>query len=343
MYNATRGPATESQNSAGAQGPLMHNVHTSPRTPRLGFTLIELLVVIAIIAILAAILFPVFAQAKQAAKKTADLSNMKQIGLSLAMYQGDSDDVLPLIRAGYSQHPPYGSCSAPYGNCHQTESIVGDLDPYVKSHAVWKSPQDTLTHCDSSSSAEPGGCTDKQTGGPVSYAPTLNWQMNDLGSPTPASPTTYPYSFGVFGLARSHTGTTNSWYTTATGSMNSSQLGAPASTIIYGPMFISWSYWSDIVQQRTDQRQWAFNDPLLPGYIPSYPKVATCPYCWCCPNDALSVESFSGQTNWLFGDGHCKSMPREQTMDRTWMTNPTQAIATNAKNLIHWDSAFHQS
>jgi prepilin-type N-terminal cleavage/methylation domain-containing protein len=56
------------------------------------FTLIELLVVIAIIAILAAILFPVFAQAKMAAKKTASLSSIKQIGTAAQMYMGDADD-----------------------------------------------------------------------------------------------------------------------------------------------------------------------------------------------------------------------------------------------------------
>lgn len=57
------------------------------------FTLIELLVVIAIIAILAAILFPVFAQAKVAAKKSASISNSKQIGLAHQLYMGDYDDV----------------------------------------------------------------------------------------------------------------------------------------------------------------------------------------------------------------------------------------------------------
>jgi prepilin-type N-terminal cleavage/methylation domain-containing protein len=65
------------------------------RQRRLGFTLIELLVVIAIIAILAAILFPVFAQAKAAAKKTADLSNLKQNMTATIMYAGDADDFLP--------------------------------------------------------------------------------------------------------------------------------------------------------------------------------------------------------------------------------------------------------
>jgi prepilin-type N-terminal cleavage/methylation domain-containing protein/prepilin-type processing-associated H-X9-DG protein len=60
------------------------------------FTLIELLVVIAIIAILAAILFPVFAQAKLAAKKTADLSNVKQLGTMMVLYGNDYDDCFPL-------------------------------------------------------------------------------------------------------------------------------------------------------------------------------------------------------------------------------------------------------
>lgn len=62
---------------------------------RRAFTLIELLVVIAIIAILAAILFPVFAQAREAARKTQCTSNNKQMAIGVAMYSGDNDDTYP--------------------------------------------------------------------------------------------------------------------------------------------------------------------------------------------------------------------------------------------------------
>ena len=87
------------------------------------FTLIELLVVIAIIAILAAILFPVFAQAKAAAKKTTCLSNMKQIGLASMMYLNDYDGAYPQVKQsdaqpdvddadGSIEDPDYGSVFA---------------------------------------------------------------------------------------------------------------------------------------------------------------------------------------------------------------------------------------
>src|SRR5471030_1811410 len=69
------------------------------------FTLIELLVVIAIIAILAAILFPVFAQATLAAKKTVALSNAKQVALAQYMYMNDSDDHLVKSFYGFPAAP----------------------------------------------------------------------------------------------------------------------------------------------------------------------------------------------------------------------------------------------
>lgn len=70
-------------------------MHTSSHRPSSrAFTLIELLVVIAIIAILAAILFPVFANAKEAAKKTSCLSNTKQVAVGVMLYAGDNDDMI---------------------------------------------------------------------------------------------------------------------------------------------------------------------------------------------------------------------------------------------------------
>jgi prepilin-type N-terminal cleavage/methylation domain-containing protein/prepilin-type processing-associated H-X9-DG protein len=89
---------------------------------RKAFTLIELLVVIAIIAILAAILFPVFAQAKAAAKKTADLSNLNQIGKSIMLYAGDNDD-----RTMYVDHENEYGWFVP-------------LYTYVKSNDVFRTP-----------------------------------------------------------------------------------------------------------------------------------------------------------------------------------------------------------
>lgn len=97
------------------------------RQRRLGFTLIELLVVIAIIAILAAILFPVFAQAKAAAKKTACLSNVKQIATAVYIYANDADDYLPL------------SCTEA-GVKDQTYVFAATVSPYVKNRDIWRCP-----------------------------------------------------------------------------------------------------------------------------------------------------------------------------------------------------------
>lgn len=94
------------------------------------FTLIELLVVIAIIAILAAILFPVFAQAKAAAKDTQTLSGAKQLGLAVLQYAGDNDDVLPLAAT-------YQPLVVGYPDTTWIETV----QPYVKSLAMMHHPK----------------------------------------------------------------------------------------------------------------------------------------------------------------------------------------------------------
>ncbi|MBM3775539.1 MAG: prepilin-type N-terminal cleavage/methylation domain-containing protein, partial [Acidobacteria bacterium] len=76
------------------------------RSRRPGFTLIELLVVIAIIAILAAILFPVFAQARETARKTTCQSNLKQFMNGILMYAQDYDEGMPLAVNGRNQIGP---------------------------------------------------------------------------------------------------------------------------------------------------------------------------------------------------------------------------------------------
>ena len=97
------------------------------------FTLIELLVVIAIIAILAAILFPVFARARENARRASCMSNLKQIGLGIMQYTQDYDEHLP---AGFLS---YAGAVYPDGSTH-TESWRVAIFPYVKSVQVFNCP-----------------------------------------------------------------------------------------------------------------------------------------------------------------------------------------------------------
>lgn len=98
------------------------------------FTLIELLVVIAIIAILAAILFPVFAQAKQAAKKSADLSNLKQMGIGLQLYIADYDDIYPQAYYYINDN----------NSTNGYAQWSGTTQPYIKNIQIFVSPGDKV-------------------------------------------------------------------------------------------------------------------------------------------------------------------------------------------------------
>ena len=96
------------------------------RFARRAFTLIELLVVIAIIAILAAILFPVFAQAKNAAFQTQNVSNIRQLGNASLMYANDYDDFFP--------HQSW------IGNPFTTDEYHIMFQPYVKNWGIMYDP-----------------------------------------------------------------------------------------------------------------------------------------------------------------------------------------------------------
>jgi len=123
-----------------------------------GFTLIELLVVIAIIAILAAILFPVFARARDKARQTACLSNIKQNALAVLMYVSDYDDTLPAVYSvGWRDWLELGNFSGyvipPYSDPQQpVYSLWSLVQPYTKSPQLWNCPndpngRDTASYC----------------------------------------------------------------------------------------------------------------------------------------------------------------------------------------------------
>jgi len=109
---------------------------TPKNRPAKAFTLIELLVVIAIIAILAAILFPVFAQAKLAAKKTKDISNMKQVGIAAFLYMNDNDDQNPSCRGNWN-NDDYAEWIWPFLFAPYTKMTPKDLKTGGKDTVFW--------------------------------------------------------------------------------------------------------------------------------------------------------------------------------------------------------------
>ncbi len=119
------------------------------------FTLIELLVVIAIIAILAAILFPVFAKAREKARQTSCLSDMKQLGLGVLQYIQDYDEKYPIGSSSFSQDAQWAV----------------EILPYVKSTGVYTCPDDSLK-----------GYNPGYTGAPISYGANA-WESYVGGTP----------------------------------------------------------------------------------------------------------------------------------------------------------------
>jgi prepilin-type N-terminal cleavage/methylation domain-containing protein/prepilin-type processing-associated H-X9-DG protein len=132
-------------------------VHTLKSRFHKGFTLIELLVVIAIIAILASILFPVFARAKESAKRTVDLSQIKQIGLANIIYLSDYDDAyLPFPYADTWSSPGYsGGQKGPYW----TDRIMS----YMKSDQIFQTTSNTDRAFYPRGYWQPGGKTPTDT------------------------------------------------------------------------------------------------------------------------------------------------------------------------------------
>jgi prepilin-type N-terminal cleavage/methylation domain-containing protein/prepilin-type processing-associated H-X9-DG protein len=110
-------------------------LHGLQHKPRRAFTLIELLIVIAIIAILAAILFPVFARARENARRASCQSNLKQIGLASMQYSQDYDERFVPASACGDANPP----------CNVDIRWPQLLDPYTKNKQIYKCPSTTFT------------------------------------------------------------------------------------------------------------------------------------------------------------------------------------------------------
>ncbi|MBW3624888.1 MAG: DUF1559 domain-containing protein [Armatimonadetes bacterium] len=162
--------------------------------PSKGFTLIELLVVIAIIAILAAILFPVFARAREKARQTSCLNNLKQLGTGLYTYLGDYDETYPMARMSDGKPP-----SNDWGNyhCSSWNWKRALFSGYVKTTDVFVCPSNDYVWGHTG-----GTCGDFQTGGDESnkhYKPNGNKEGPLM-----------PISYGLNGAAF-HEGIPTTW------------------------------------------------------------------------------------------------------------------------------------
>jgi len=264
---------------------------------RRAFTLIELLVVIAIIAILAAILFPVFAQAKLAAKKASSLSNMKQTSLGILMYTNDFDDEYDAGAGSCWFYPMDGGWA-------------WDTQPYIKSLAVLRDPTDSLSTRDHYSwelpPNNPGVSISIVSNGYV-------WQNSPGDWSTKVG--------GVMGLDQSKQPTrcngwdpNGGWMTS--GRTNNGQVGKPAETIMLALRAGSLNIWGmdDMLSGVT----WWDNGSGGAGLIPNGGEAKT-PYS---VNDASGVSytvntnkqlgavftPYSNQSPFAFCDGHVRSM-----------------------------------
>jgi prepilin-type N-terminal cleavage/methylation domain-containing protein/prepilin-type processing-associated H-X9-DG protein len=250
------------------------------------FTLIELLVVIAIIAILAAILFPVFAQARDKARQTSCLSNMKQWSLGTRMYLSDYDDtVVPCYL--YTVHPTYGTLPTGKPVLQWWPDL---LNPYVKNDKVWYCPTWTsLPYSYGRDSFEPGEGPNKRTF--RMSCGCNNWHYWPNGQKQP------PILLGAMGVNRPGLAINS----------NEAEIQRPAELLMALDGYWGNGGWTDSPEiwnpTGHDYRSVAKTVNGVPGTI----------------RGAVNLRH-SGGFNAFFADGHARWM--RETKHENWLKNP---------------------
>jgi len=253
---------------------------------RSAFTLIELLVVIAIIAILAAILFPVFAQAKNAAKGASSLSNIKQTALASLMYNGDYDDMF--VSPGWIVAPDYG--------WKATWLVL--IQPYMKNVDIYKCPGDQYPQ-----------------------APTETWDVDANGKKNPrftyvangvvggsCGASTWSWNLiGVINAGRTWFGNNNS--------ANGTAVNLPAETIMFATRYklhptVTLRYDSAFSQWMTTMiGADGFDQKSMPGSPNGTWGALDGSY------DGTIGTAFAGKSPFAFVDGHAKTLKPSTTVN----------------------------
>jgi prepilin-type N-terminal cleavage/methylation domain-containing protein len=298
------------------------------------FTLIELLVVIAIIAILAAILFPVFAQAKLAAKKISSVSNTKQVALGVLMYNNDFDGVF--------------DCGC--GVCWFYPNVAGvngaggwswDTQPYIKNLPILRDPTDPLSTQNWPSWAFP---PNNPTVSITYVSNGYMWQDSNNGYAT--------HLGGVMGMRQgpsgANAGNCGNWMTSD--QTAETQVTQPSSTIMMSARQGSFDIWG--MGDMITGVNWWDNKYGGAGLIPNGAAATTNYTAENAAGNSYVVNTnmqlgavytpYANQSPFSFCDGHAKSMNPIQTdpnPSKTYITGPSYSLGDNGHDPLNmWDA-----